>query len=71
MSVLDREGVSNLQVSFSGVSNLGHPCPLDTFQVLRELCPFSTLAFCTDKHIAGIIVFYKHISSSLEMLLSL
>ena len=33
--------------------------------ILAELCPFPTLTFCMDKyiHIAGGIVFCKHISS--------
>ena len=33
--------------------------------ILSELCPFPTLAFCVDRHIYGIIRFYKHISNLL------
>ena len=28
--------------------------------ILSELCPFSILTICMDKHIVGDIVFYKH-----------
>ena len=38
--------------------------------ILSELCPSPTLAFCMDKHIVGVIMFHKHISSSYLLLTS-
>ena len=67
ISVRVRYGVSNLRLSFSGVSNLrlffrrGHPCPLDTFLVYLEIKEDKNTAISSNK--SFLMLFYNNCSS--------